>query len=356
MSINLLSIVTIIVATVSLLVWFILFILSIRKKNERASTTLAASVPFLALSIATLLFLLFPASTSSGTFFTISVSGAVALFMLVWYFGTRIFPQALNMDVSIQKLTQEKQQLQNELQELKNQGIQILKAKDLPHSVLHIYQVKGKRGKKIALITGRIEEVKIADIWVSSENTDMQMARFYDRSVSGIIRYFGAKRDASLNVVDDIVANELKNLIGTQRPVTPTAVFVTGAGELQKENNVKKIFHVASVQGEPGVGYRPVENVQYCVTNAMKRADDEVYRGLGFKSILFPLLGVGTAHGKVEEVAPRLIQAAVSYFGATPSSQLEYVYFVARTDIERDTCQATFQQLVQDGKLELVKR
>jgi O-acetyl-ADP-ribose deacetylase (regulator of RNase III) len=356
MNSNLLVSVIIVVASASILIWLLLFFLGIRKKNERQSTTLAASVPFLALSIAMFLFLLFPGSTSSGVFFGISVSGAVALFMLAWYFGNQIFQKTLIIDRSIEELNQEKRKLQDELQALKRQGTPGITVEDLPHGIPYKYQVRGKRGKKIALITGRIEEVKIADIWVSSENTDMQMARFYDRSISGTIRYLGAKRDASLNVIDDIIAKELRNVVGTNKPVAPTAVFVTDSGELQKGNNVKKIFHVAAVHGEYGVGYKPVENIQYCVTNSLQRVETEDYRSLNFKSILFPLLGAGTAVGKPEKIAQYLIQAAVTYFETATNSQLEYIYFIARTNIERDACLATFQQLEQSGELEAFRR
>lgn len=69
---------------------------------------------------------------------------------------------------------------------------------------------------------------------------------------------------------------------------------------MQQLENVKKIFHVASVRGEAGIGYVPVENIQFCVSKALRFADAEQY--------------------------------------------IEYIYFLARTDFERDACYSVFQQ------------
>jgi len=39
------------------------------------------------------------------------------------------------------------------------------------------------------MITGDIQNIKEIDVWVNSENTNMQMARHFERSISAIIRY-----------------------------------------------------------------------------------------------------------------------------------------------------------------------
>ena len=49
--------------------------------------------------------------------------------------------------------------------------------------------------KRLALITGDREDIKVGDIWVNSENTDMQMDGYYGRSTSAMIRYLGATLD-----------------------------------------------------------------------------------------------------------------------------------------------------------------
>ena len=128
------------------------------------------------------------------------------------------------------------------------------KPKELNHDIPYTFQVKGRLDKKIALITGRIEKVHEADVWVSSENTDMQMARFNERSISSIIRFHGAKKDKFGRVIEDTIAKELEVVTEGKAPVAPTSVFVTGSGELANNpNHVKKIFHVASVRDWHGI-------------------------------------------------------------------------------------------------------
>lgn len=345
---------TIIVATASLLIGLTLFILGYRKPNGRSYALIVTSWPFFALFMSIFIFLLFPGASASGTIFGISVTGAVALFMLIWWYGARVSYTALGLDSLIKRLEQEKQGLEGEVQELRRRKARSLDAKELPHAISRIYQLKEKRDKKIALITGRIEEVRDVDIWVNPENTDMQMARFYDLSISGVIRYYGALRSPNGRVTDDLVANELKSLLGNNAPVAPATVYVTEPGELKKENNVKKIFHVATVRGEVGIGYIPVENIQYCVIRALKEADSEMWKSLDIETILIPLLGTGTARGKVEEVVPRLIQAAISYFETTENSTIKCIYFLARTNVYRDACHTILRQFERSNKLVMV--
>ena len=78
---------------------------------------------------------------------------------------------------------------------------------------IYLYQVKGRPGKEVGVITGDIENIKEADVWVNSENTNMQMARHYERSISATIRYMGAKKDDFGRVVEDTIANELHKAV-----------------------------------------------------------------------------------------------------------------------------------------------
>jgi hypothetical protein len=63
-------------------------------------------------------------------------------------------------------------------------------------------------GKRIGLVTGDRENLKIGDVWVNSENVDMQMDRYYGASTSATIRYLGAKKHPITGkVVEDTIAN-----------------------------------------------------------------------------------------------------------------------------------------------------
>ncbi|ABW14575.1 Appr-1-p processing domain protein [Parafrankia sp. EAN1pec] len=197
------------------------------------------------------------------------------------------------------------------------------------------YRTVSSPKKKISVITGDIRDWRGIDVWVNSENTNMQMARFFDRSLSAMIRYEGAVKDASDEVVEDTIAGELTALLGGRETVTAGAVYVTGSGALAATRGVKKIFHAASTQGVPGSGYQMIQNVERCVTASMRRIDEQ-FADAGLRSIVFPMMGTGEGGGDVYATAPRLIQTAVAYLAFNPDSVVEKVYFSAwnRRDLE----------------------
>jgi len=182
---------------------------------------------------------------------------------------------------------------------------------------------------RLGITTGTIRRVKHADIWVNSENTDMEMSRHTDFSVSGIIRYFGARRDRSGRVTEDLIADELANLVAGRRPVAPASAIVTGAGALADSHNVAYVIHVAAVFGTPGAGFRQVANVGDCVTNALTEADRLAATGKRAHSIVFPLLGAGSAGAAALPTAVALVNAAVDYLTGTPGTALRAVHFLA---------------------------
>jgi O-acetyl-ADP-ribose deacetylase (regulator of RNase III) len=195
-------------------------------------------------------------------------------------------------------------------------------------------------GKRIGLVTGDRENIKLGDVWVNSENTNMQMDRYYGTSTSATIRYLGAKKHPITGrVEEDTIADELTAKMGEEKSVDPATVIPTRAGELQHNNNVKWIFHVASVAGQPREGYRPIERIERCVTSALKRADAAEFSGDKITSILFPILGTGPAGGDLEEHAERCIKAAVDYLESQLNSSVGVVYFYAWSDVGLEICQ-----------------
>jgi O-acetyl-ADP-ribose deacetylase (regulator of RNase III) len=184
---------------------------------------------------------------------------------------------------------------------------------------------------RLAIVPGMMRRVHTADMWINSENTDMRMARHNEFSVSAIIRYWGAVRDMTGRVVDDVVADELEATVGATRPVAPGAVVVTGAGELAKSHGVRHIIHVATVQGEPGAGYRQVRNIGWCVTNALQHAE-RLAPGLSRRSVLFPMFGTGVAGGDVEATADAMVAAAVDYVLLCPGTLLRRILFLGHDE------------------------
>jgi O-acetyl-ADP-ribose deacetylase (regulator of RNase III) len=188
----------------------------------------------------------------------------------------------------------------------------------------------------VGVLAGGIREVRIADVWVNSENTDMVMARFTDFSVSGIIRYWGAVRDIAGRVTADVVADELSALVGDRGPVAPATALVTGSGALSESNSVRHVVHVAAVRGEPGRGFFPVRDVAACVPSALAAADTLAAADERVRTILFPLLGTGTGGIDPADIAGELLRAAVDYLIRNPATSLRTIYFLASTPAERD--------------------
>jgi O-acetyl-ADP-ribose deacetylase (regulator of RNase III) len=205
------------------------------------------------------------------------------------------------------------------------------------------YGLRGVPDKRIGLATGELRHVKDIDIWVNSENTYMQMARHFDPSVSGVIRYYGALRAGDGTVIDDLIANELAQSVGKNPNVPPGRVVPTGSGELERTNGVKHIFHAAAVAGQVGRGYSPIADLSDCVTNALELAEEDQFDATNPTSILFPLLGTGTARADVEEKAPGLIRAAIDHL-AQHSSRITRVYFLVRDKRQLEVCRCVLNE------------
>lgn len=202
------------------------------------------------------------------------------------------------------------------------------------------YALRQDGRRRITLLTGDIGERRDLDVWVNSENTNMQMARFYDRGMSALIRYLGARKDEQQNIVEDTIANELAALMKGRDSVAPGTVYATSAGALAQSHNVKRLFHAAAVVGTPGAGYLPIPEIDRCVTACLRLADAESMRPLALRSIAFPLLGTGTGGGNLEATAGRLIQAAISYLTTNPNASLDNVCFLAWNERDLEACTA----------------
>jgi nudix-type nucleoside diphosphatase (YffH/AdpP family) len=180
--------------------------------------------------------------------------------------------------------------------------------------------------KIIGIKTGNILGVHDVEVWANSENTDMMMDRFFGRSVSATIRSFGAKKhENGVSIERDTIGEELQAEMGRRRFVMPGTVLQTSAGELARRNSVKRIFHVASVQGCIGTGLSTtLDTLETCVDNLLVAASDGKYR-----SILVPMLASGQGGFLVRDVAPRLVSRGVAYFQKNPKSRLCEIYFLA---------------------------
>jgi O-acetyl-ADP-ribose deacetylase (regulator of RNase III) len=203
----------------------------------------------------------------------------------------------------------------------------------------HAFRMRDRPDRQIVIITGDIRERRDIDVWVNSENTNMQMARFYERALSAIIRYEGARKDDQGEIVEDTIAIELRQATNGREFVRPGAIYVTGSGELAQTRGVKKIFHAAAVTGVPGGGYVAIHEVERIVTTALERMD----RDGNLRSIAFPMLGTGVGGADVTVVGPGMVNESINYFLRTPGSQVQSVYLMAWNYRDLDACRKALE-------------
>jgi O-acetyl-ADP-ribose deacetylase (regulator of RNase III) len=317
-----------------LLLGFVLLWLGGRANTKRTTLINLFSCLLIALGVVVAIFTIFENSAASGSILGFNLGGAFAALIVLFVLVTRMAGKAEKLD-DVKDLVQQRDA---EIKRLNNEA---RRPKPFGECNTHAYALKNAPGKKLALVTGDIMNIECADIWVSSENTNMEMARFFDRSVSASIRYYGATRDPAGDVTDDVIADQLKAVKGDKFYVQPTSLFVTGPGQLS-DNGVKKIFHVAAVHGAKPQGYQPVEDLESCVRKSLKEA--ERYKDEGYTSILFPLLATGTARGDLKPISARLLETAITYLEKHPESTIKTIYFLTWSDIDLETCQAILEQ------------
>jgi O-acetyl-ADP-ribose deacetylase (regulator of RNase III) len=319
---------------------------SSRREIDNFYTTLQICWLLIALFPVLLIFSFFPDSSISGTVKGVSIGGAIGAFGLVWWYGTSQSLKASGLDDRLRICKASLKEKQGALDSLaiSSPGSQIPSiALPISTSQRFMYRLNRNHQCQVGLITGDIRDVHDVDVWVSSENTNMQMARFYESSISGIIRYWGAERDTAGYVSDDVVAKELKREMKDKTHVQPGTVLVTSSGNLTQSNGVKRIFHVASVQGEVGYGYKPIRGVSRCIKNCLDRMNSSEFKELGLTSILFPLIGAGRANGDLNEIAKDLIQTAIAHQENVVGSTIKEIYFLAWTDVELEACRRIFE-------------
>ena len=199
------------------------------------------------------------------------------------------------------------------------------------------YQVD-ELDQQLCIITGDLRNIHDIDIWVNSENTNMQMARYYDFSVSSVIRYEGAEKTVTGHVKDDTIQTELLRVMDGERNVPPGHVIPTSPGQLATRNGVKWVFHAAAVAGSLGRGYRVIPSIEDCVTNSLRLADDAQFRDEHLRSILLPLFGISTNLKSERDTVRALMAAAISYLRNYPSSRMQEIYFLAWSEEELELC------------------
>ena len=291
-----------------------------------------------------LIFSFFPQSEFSADIKGATMGGAVGAFIFIWWYGTQSGLKAVKFDELRSQLSEREQRVE-QLEDQLQASTALQQPQPIPSTQLFPYALADLPAKRIVVITGDIRNVKTVDVWVNSENTDMQMSRFHERSVSGVIRYEGARHDPTTGrVVEDCIADELKVRMDGNVSVEPGTPVVTGPGELARRNSVMAVVHVAAVQGTPGMGYRQVENLAACVRNALEKAENISEGDRMARSILFPILGTGEGGAGVEPTVRVMVGAIVDRLGVETDGHINSVYLLAYTDAELAVCQQVLKE------------
>ncbi len=215
---------------------------------------------------------------------------------------------------------------------------------DPDNSKTYKYKLKGSKDVIVGIKTGDIAATRGCDVWVNSENTDMMMDRFFGRSVSATIRFLGAQRHSNgQDVEKDTIGRALLDALGDRSYVAPASVIETTSGSLANAPYyVKRIFHVAAVQGRMGQGKSgqgltaTLKTLAQCMDNVLAEIAAKKYR-----SVLVPMLATGQGGHPVQDVAPVLVERALAFLKSRPKSPLKEIYFLAysvgdKEDLQRE--------------------
>ncbi|MEV4786592.1 macro domain-containing protein [Streptomyces tuirus] len=307
-------------------------------RAERQYALQLPSVLLYSLAAALFLFSVFPESLTEGRALGFGLSGAAgfaAFFMLIsftWLARTRGRDELTSQ---LKKAQRENAGLRRQLAGERSSGEG---PRPLAQSTRYDVPLRGSRRHRIGVVTGNLANVIGVDVWVNSENTRMEMSRVDEPTVSAAIRYHGGRRDGAGHLVDDAIAEELADQMDGRQHMSAGQVLVTGSGELLESHQVRKIVHVAAVEGEPGSGYRQVMDLGRCARNILAEVDRLTVAGEPLRSVVLPLLGTGGGNSDLRRTVDTLLAATVSYFEAHPASRIRVLYLLAYTDVQEAAC------------------
>lgn len=299
-----------------------------RQENVR----LLFALLFIGLSAGIFIYLIFPDSQTSGKWLVFELAGPPAFVVLVWLFFHKKLKTANNLDECKRTVAHLKKQLSLE---------------ESPHIKARkkiAYQIGRRPEVTIGIAAGDIRDFKDMDVWVNSENQHMLMARFLDASVSGIIRYEGAKKGKGGRIEEDLIADELTRKTQAYTPVEIGSVFVTSSGDLAQSHHaskVKKIIHVAAVSGRPGKGYQVEKQHTRFVRGVLGEVMKLNKSGEKLQSVLLPLFGTGTAKHDAREIMDEMLLEVLRYMKEEAETPLQEVWFLVYKKQEKTWLEET---------------
>jgi O-acetyl-ADP-ribose deacetylase (regulator of RNase III) len=222
----------------------------------------------------------------------------------------------------------------------------------------------------VHLAVGDIFAMGSFDVIVNTENTYMQMARYYEyNTLSSKLRVLGSKLDAAGRIVEDSVQDELDAQIARMkigRPVEARQVIVTHAGhEHSKLREVARyLFHAATVRifaDDANVKTAPIspDGIRQTTFNCLektiefnqqqgaslsKKPSTNLYESI--TSIIFPIFGTGQGGVPVLTAAPAMahgIYDFVTRYGQHPQFTLRDIHLCVYSVAEVESVETALQ-------------
>ena len=184
--------------------------------------------------------------------------------------------------------------------------------------------------QRIVLATGDIQELGELQptVVVSPESMYMQLARYGDLAISGILRSMDAERSSGGMIIRDSLNECLQEMLKTKKinlPVSPASVLPTPTHRLAKYG-VRYVFHVAALQGAQGDGYRTSSHLlDDCVRSCFHQFDELSSKDKTMNSILFPMIGAGSTQLGPQDVAEQILKPSIKKMLLTPSCKTLYL-------------------------------
>ena len=186
------------------------------------------------------------------------------------------------------------------------------------------YALPSDPKRTITFVTGDVKEIGDfgADVIVSLESTNLQLARYYDPWLSGTLRYLDAEKTPGGGILRDTLQMQLQEEIQAleMTPPFPTGTVVATPTNQLSSIGIKYVFHIAAMQGAVGDGYHTLEqSLDDCIRNVFGQFEHLAQERPDIRTILFPLLGAGSTELDYVELSRKMLENVMTNMDDVPA-------------------------------------
>ncbi len=188
------------------------------------------------------------------------------------------------------------------------------------------YALPSDPQRTITIVTGDMKNICDlgADVIVSLESTNLQLARYYDPWLSGTLRYLDAEKTPGGGILQDTLHMQLQKEIeasGMTPPFATGSVVATPTNQLSAVG-IKYVFHVAAMQGSVGDGYHTLDqSLDDCIRNVFNQFEHLAQEHADIRSIMFPLLGAASTDLDYVELSRKMLEDVMTNMDNVPTCE-----------------------------------